>query len=969
MLSYNIKINSESRKDYLNLEDFYIKPDLTILSGTTSEIQNLSKNDDFWVLSQYLSFDKKVEVDFFEKVVRNGYVLYRQDLEIQNLYYHNEAQGMDMPIYFVELNDVIYYEKNGVFDIEGDFISVKENQSTISVQRKAYVENGKVNINGEIYNVIVNDDGVIISDSMGNGCSYDIITSHINKKPVEVCKIGFKNDPETIIDIKNVTKFGYIPFIDYNGERLEFQKLLSNEGDFEGYGVVINSKNYPIETLSNDNFEMGLSNPENYQILEFNGDLGLDVDGVEYKIQFEPRDYEDGDFLCLETDVSNPTVMIGDNVVLKSTDYTTTVDVLGEGENRYTFVNGVRFNSIKNLCDSITIGSESYLLNYQGDSSTPYEGMLATVDYGNDIETFKVTSVANRTVTGLVKVKKRGDDWQDAYTVIKGISGNTEYVKATNYHINHNDGFLIDGYVYPIETEETYDSEGFAIDSKDVIKINKPTEYELKVYSVLGSNKIICTANIDKEVVQTEDYYNQKNIIYSTLINNDNFVMYRRGSLFGIKPLTVKKWLKEAVEAPEPSSTYILSQSSEKIRPYRENDAFAVSVSLSSDVNNDILREDLLTSYYCTDKEEYAVNKIVDMEKDIYTPIIRTENNVIDVGNIKFNLHFRTRDLDSWRMIKDEGENDAVDYGTYNSRSEKLDVANDFSNWFITDYYPYNQIIESGDNQEITNLMNMSDLLGFLYFTTNDIEENRPKVSKSFLRLTYYDSRDPDKQNMLGTSTVYFDMNNYFNILKKAREGEDVVYEGVVMSTNPNRTTTSVNTDCFEANTGNTLGVLMEAYNEDESKLLYTTWDLSYDEEKRLSSHINISDRYDTSHSSEGFYAYLLKNIANKKEKQTIYLKIEFFHAGLGIKIPMAIATDTNKKAISVWNRGQIDSFKKGYKPNEVHMRQYIPIDISYSPDRREFVYEISSSDNYLNAIKQGNDYVFNLFELKVAHS
>lgn len=966
MLDYRIKISSKSKKDYLDLDDFYIKPNLTILSGTT-KIQNLSINDEFWISSQYLANEKKVGVEFLEKVVRNGYVLYKVDLDIQSLYYHNEAQGTDVLTYYVEMDDVIYYEKGGKFNIEGDFIEFTENQSTISVLKKSYVENGKVNINGEVFSVIINNNDVIISDSMGHGCPYDIITNHIVKTPVEIWKIAFRNAPENIIDIKNITKFGYIPYISYNGERKEFQKVF-NDGNFVGYGVIVDDKEYVMDTNSNSTFEMGLSNPENYQLMEFDGELGIDIEGVEYKIHYEPRNYEDGDFLCLETLISNPTVMIGDNVVLKSVRYTTSVDVLGE-DNKYTFVNGVRYNSIKNLCDSITIGDKMYMLDYQGDSSNPYVGMLAVVDYGNDKETFKVISVDSKTVTGLVKVKKIDDEWQEAYTIVSDVNGNTEYIKATNYHINHNDGFKIEGNVYPIETEESYDSEGFVIDSKNVLNINIPTEFELKVYNVLGNNKIICTANIDKEVVETEDYYSQKNVIYSTLVNNREFVMHRQGSMFGIKPLTVKKWLKEAIESPEPSSTYILSQSKKKIRPYRENDAFAITFPLSNNVNNDILREDLLMGYYCEEKEEDAINKIVDMEKDIYSPVIRNGTTLADVEHIKFNLHFRTRDLDTWRLIRDEGLNNVVEEGSYRSKSENLDVTNAFSNWFITDFYPYNQIIKTGNNQDISKLMNMSDLLGFLYFTTNDIETNREKVSGSFLRLTFYDSRDPEKQNMLGTNTVYFDMNNFFNILKKSREGESVVYQEVACSTQPNRTNTSSDVDYFEAETGKTLSVLMEAYNEDENKVLYNTSDFSYDETKRLSSHLQVSDRTDTSHSSEGFYAYLLKNIANKKRKQTIYMKAEFFHAGLGIKIPMAIATDINRNAISIWNKSQIDNLKEGYSPNEIHVRQYIPIDISYSFDRKEFVYEISESNNYLNAVKQGNDYVINLFEIKLANN
>ena len=94
------------------------------------------------------------------------------------------------------------------------------------------------------------------------------------------------------------------------------------------------------------------------------------------------------------------------------------------------------------------------------------------------------------------------------------------------------------------------------------------------------------------------------------------------------------------------------------------------------------------------------------------------------------------------------------------------------SNWFVTDYYPYNaygntesQVYKIGTDEFINNNMNNSDLLGFLYFTTNDVQNKRKKLEKSFLRITYFDSKDPLTQNMLGTSTIYLNCDRYFDIL------------------------------------------------------------------------------------------------------------------------------------------------------------------------------------------------------------
>ena len=143
--------------------------------------------------------------------------------------------------------------------------------------------------------------------------------------------------------------------------------------------------------------------------------------------------------------------------------------------------------------------------------------MLATIDYGDDTETFRVSSLnaSGTEVTELVKVKYYDGKWNDAYTINKNRAGETEYVKAKNYTIRHNDGFDIDGIEYPIIKSDIFDGEGFVIETKDVVEINKPVEYELKVTSLVGANKIICTVDLDQELVQEEDFYNQRNIIFS----------------------------------------------------------------------------------------------------------------------------------------------------------------------------------------------------------------------------------------------------------------------------------------------------------------------------------------------------------------------------------------------------------------------------------------------------------------------
>ena len=133
----------------------------------------------------------------------------------------------------------------------------------------------------------------------------------------------------------------------------------------------------------------------------------------------------------------------------------------------------------------------------------------------------------------------------------------------------------------------------------------------------------------------------------------------------------------------------------------------------------------------------------------------------------------------------------------------------------------------------------------------------------------------------------------------------------------------------------------------------------------RLDSRLVVSDRYTSTTSSEGFYTYIIKEFADRLKPQIVYMKAEFFHAGVGVKIPMVLATDKSKNAIKDWNLDKLNTFKEGYELSEVYDRLYIPITISYNRNMRQYVYEISNTNNYLNSVKDGNSLIFNLFELK----
>ena len=131
----------------------------------------------------------------------------------------------------------------------------------------------------------------------------------------------------------------------------------------------------------------------------------------------------------------------------------------------------------------------------------------------------------------------------------------------------------------------------------------------------------------------------------------------------------------------------------------------------------------------------------------------------------------------------------------------------------------------------------------------------------------------------------------------------------------------------------------------------------------KLDSRIVVSDRYENVFtSSEGFYAYILKEFADKKKEQTIYMKAEFFHAGIGVKIPMLIPTrkNDNNEYVAIkndeWTEDVYKEFISGYDLNSVFDRLYVPITIKYSEKHRKFIYFVGDEGCYSDVV--GSRYI-----------
>ena len=190
---------------------------------------------------------------------------------------------------------------------------------------------------------------------------------------------------------------------------------------------------------------------------------------------------------------------------------------------------------------------------------------------------------------------------------------------------------------------------------------------------------------------------------------------------------------------------------------YDENNEYKINVGLSQEIDyKHLYQQQNITEIFGKKIKEKVMedNPVIDMEKVKFAPYLK---NNTSASGIVFNLHFRTRtDLnESWR---------------YDENSE----------WYWNpDYckngstYEENGIINYGDIPNHVNMneghVNGSDMLYYLGFTDEDVQNQKNKIKKSFIRLSFYDDINPLTQKLLYYSTVFFDGGDLFGKYVKAK--------------------------------------------------------------------------------------------------------------------------------------------------------------------------------------------------------
>lgn len=401
--------------------------------------------------------------------------------------------------------------------------------------------------------------------------------------------------------------------------------------------------------------------------------------------------------------------------------------------------------------------------------------------------------------------------------------------------------------------------------------INKYINSEGKEFKLITDNgdEFVNVKNIDKynKYYNFNETFEASEILYNAFrvtIPNETYVIDKKITL----PFTRYFFIKKD------NNSYILFDNVEITR-----NKLWYSLPLFLEANNDyvgLMQESNIMGEYVNSIKEELIPQSYNMERIKYKPLLLTGEFA---EGLIFNLHFREREkvedseyVTTKEWYIPEGSN------TYWNTIKSLNEINDSENPFIS----------------------KSDLLGYLGFTVEDVAYQKAKIGKSFIRLSFYDSKDPITQNLLFYSTIFMDSGKlygkYLKLIKMAKKA-----------------------------------------NKD-----YTLFMESDDEEYRLSSQISVYDEYHTESSSEGYNLYLFEDdVPLKNRERDIYLKVEFNHAGFGRTIPMIL-----------WDK---EKLKDGLTMDNYLDSLYIDVRIQYTD--KGYTYVIP------NVVNKNNFLTFNLFE------
>lgn len=1041
MLKYTIKAGISPNLNEIKYTDLYLAKDLSFISGITDYYEGIRDGEEVSVSSPFLDGNVRLPIRL-ELVHRQGYVLTKEKFPIHTI---NHVGDNDESINYIEYNGVFYYEFNKSsldgFLVDNIFYTKNPN-NTVTLPVKNWIENGTVYIKGVKYYADMN---LVPNTVYSNGyeppliknAETDEVLSKVDGTVIEIIdyeyskwknvyKFAIYNINRFVFDATSAITAMYMPFVKYKDEIYPIQDIYDSATSSTTYGCLINETIYPLS---------GIHSVEYYYNAE---DAKIIINDEEIAVESNLKKANPGLILMLYGNIDTSVINIGDILTAENDYHLFEVPVLsGTNGNKYIDYNGNTYQVKDRLCDYVTVNDINYDITY---SDTNYSAATTIIDNS------EISLVISGNTANTKKIKYIIDD-----------KGNV--LKESGYTITQRNGVEINGQKYPILSSITESS------IEESCQIEGVETYDLEIMGTYGLNAVMCTPVVIDSF--SDDGISRIESINSEIADNfSSFRFYFKATAFGEDGIAPEKYAEYALTSDHPISTVELYGLNRGIRIYQITDYITLPLALGNKIDPLPLKENIIQNDFVNEKVNENINRIVDMEKDVYYPAYKQDDdNFIPIEEIEFNLHFRTRNLDSWKVNEDDTENlgsvsansivnfDGITSNINGNFTTPYYTTTNESNWFVTDYYPYKEYIgNSGTTDVALQIQRTSDLIKFLNFTEEDIKYRKKKIAKSFLRLSFYSTTNPNTQVLLATSTIFMDENalyqkylnfkvnlddsvkNSFNneentVLKIIRvffkteggrfylQSDSPVDTEIQYSIIEEKTTDIYN----ESSTRNEIYLTIKAgetesyYVEDRSDRDYV---VSYDttngywvtslpfiknsikyidgdaktendskdnaentaissstdtflptNDNSITSQMAVKDKYNSVNSSEGFYLYLFREYSTNLRENTVYLKIDFCHAGNGLTIPFTVPVSQTDYVGPLYldNYSDIAELKKGVALTDLYDNMYIPIKVKYDINTRKYYYYLP--DEYVENDRMDVDkriMMFNLFELKI---
>ena len=719
----------------------------------------------------------------------------------------------------------------------------------------------------------------------------------------DVCKFKGYITPHIQYDTRNIKfaeRFFYTKYKDYYCPVVQTSL---NEGStfvcqVPYNGNVSDVRNYTVSASTDDGAEVFIPTVGNYDISDINDLVRFKcftkIDDFEYSIVDDYRESPSSRLIMIMLEDQGATIDIGEEL--------TFVSPLDDGDINYLVLESD--NSV--LYDGNKYYAEANLFDKAVVDGTEYD---VTYDKLN-------SEIAYVEIEGEQVPMKLNDGTLTRYGYVVNSSS---VATSESYSIRHYSGVTVEGKSYIIR--------------ENGAELTIPNKIKFVVDDIKGNSLLICKASISPN--EYSNPYDKEIELANEVVNNQsNYSLQVNNRVLGSKPIS-----KESVfsSVDDPISSDDAYNIFDNLQIESNNGYVNIPINLSSSNGTDLLKSETIRKDFCEKEREKAINRIVDLEKDVYSPKIMASPSYSGSYTDFRDVH--TINVESIESIS--GETSTI---IKNTKYEKL--------------------------------MNHSDLLYLLNFDNNDVFYQKSRISKSFLRFSFYDSYDPQTQSLLAASSVFMNEHDlYKKYIDNSRKGIDtylnvgetleecVISPKIRVSSERLATTIERRDECVVSGT-DFVEISGGSYCESGCCVSLK------EDGKRLDSRFVINNKYITDTSSEGFYIYMFREYAEKLHPKPIYMKVEFNHAGIGKTIPFVVPmkwsgeTDSDEVyPISAYTLANLEELKRGIPLSWVYGQSYIPLYAVYDFKNKEYGYVFDK--RYVKVDNNGT-VTLNLFEIKI---